>query len=118
MGFIEKAKNIIQRLKKAGKSQKELPEIIKRAAEKATVTKEPENLKRVEGEMTTVCESLQNALLQAGISADEAIQAFEKLQGLKKREKTNNWRKMHGIPMKRYIRRGKRGKRRKKTNCN
>lgn len=39
MGFVEKVKNVISRLRAAGKTEKEVSEIIEQAAEAATVLK-------------------------------------------------------------------------------
>ena len=43
-----------------------------------------------------------------GISAKEALTAFESIYRLRRQEKSNNWRKYHGLPLKR----SKGGKRR------
>lgn len=53
-------------------------------------------------------ENLQDALLKVGISAKEALNAFESIYRLRRQEKSNNWRKYHGLPLKR----SKGGKRR------
>lgn len=53
-------------------------------------------------------ENLQDALLKVGISAKEALTAFESIYRLRRQEKSNNWRKYHGLPLKR----SKGGKRR------
>lgn len=89
MGFVEKVKNVISKLRAAGKTEKEVSEIIEQAAEAATVF-------------------LQDALLKVGISAKEALTAFESIYRLRRQEKSNNWRKYHGLPLKR----SKGGKRR------
>lgn len=39
MGFVEKVKNVISKLRAAGKTEKEVSEIIEQAAEAATVLK-------------------------------------------------------------------------------
>ena len=39
MGFVEKVKNVISKLRAEGKTEKEVSEIIKQAAEAATVLK-------------------------------------------------------------------------------
>lgn len=72
MGFVEKVKNVISKLRAAGG------------------------------------ENLQDALLKVGISAKEALTAFESIYRLRRQEKSNNWRKYHGLPLKR----SKGGKRR------
>ena len=43
MGFVEKVKNVISRLRAAGKTEKEVSEIIEQAAEAATVLKKTES---------------------------------------------------------------------------
>lgn len=87
MGFVEKVKNVISRLRAAGKTEKEVSEIIEQAAGG---------------------ENLQDALLKVGISAKEALTAFESIYRPRRQEKSNNWRKYHGLPLKR----SKGGKRR------
>ena len=42
MKFVEKVKNIISKLRAAGKTEKEVSEIVKQAADAATVIKNPE----------------------------------------------------------------------------
>lgn len=87
MGFVEKVKNVVSKLRAAGKTEKEVSEIIEQAAGG---------------------ENLQDALLKVGISAKEALTAFESIYRLRRQEKSNNWRKYHGLPLKR----SKGGKRR------
>ena len=43
MGFVEKVKNVISKLRAAGKTEKEVSEIIEQAAEAATVLKKTES---------------------------------------------------------------------------
>ncbi|MFR1310795.1 MAG: hypothetical protein ACLSCO_19210 [Gallintestinimicrobium sp.] len=43
MGFVEKVKNVISRLRAAGKTEKEVSEIIEQAAETATILKKTES---------------------------------------------------------------------------
>lgn len=81
MGFVEKVKNVISKLRAAGKTEKEVSEIIEQAAEAATVLKKTES---------------------------EALTAFESIYRPRRQEKSNNWRKYHGLPLKR----SKGGKRR------
>lgn len=87
MGFVEKVKNVISKLRAEGKTEKEVSEIIEQAAGG---------------------ENLQDALLKVGISAKEALTAFESIYRPRRQEKSNNWRKYHGLPLKR----SKGGKRR------
>lgn len=91
MGFVEKVKNVISRLWAAGKTEKEVSEIIEQAAEAATVLKKtespehPEKIKAAAGG-----ENLQDALLKVGISAKEALTAFESIYRPRRQEKSNN----------------------------
>lgn len=110
MKFVEKMKTIISKLRAEGKTEKEVSEIIKRAADAATV-KNPENKQIPEIRIRADTENLQNALMRVGISAKEAIQALQTLYKVGKPEHSNNWRKYHGLPLKR--RGGKRRGRRK-----
>lgn len=108
MGFVEKVKNVISKLRAAGKTEKEVSEIIEQAAEAATVLKKTESPEHPEKIKAAGGENLQDALLKVGISAKEALNAFESIYRLRRQEKSNNWRKYHRLPLKR----SKGGKRR------
>ena len=108
MGFAEKAKNLISSLRAIGKADKEIIKIIKQAAEKATVLKKTGFPEHPEESKAAGGESLQDALSKAGISAREALNALESIYRPRRQEKSNNWRKYHGLPLKR----SKGGKRR------
>ena len=71
MGFVKEVKDIIAKFREKGKKESEISRIIKTAAEKATVNRE--HLKKDE---------------------------FPKTE-IEKRRITNNWRRMHGLPMRR-----------------
>lgn len=77
MEWIEKVKGIICGLKTSGKSEKEIEQIVQQAADKATV----------------------------GVKTRDAIDALiyaVAVQGrYEARKESNNWRKMHGLPMRR-----------------
>nr|DAJ26052.1 MAG TPA: hypothetical protein [Caudoviricetes sp.] len=105
MGFVEKVKNVISRLRAAGKTEKEVSEIIEQAAETATILKKTESPEHPEKIKAAGGENLQDALLKVGISAKEALTAFESIYRLRRQEKSNNWRKYHGSPLKRSKRR-------------
>lgn len=111
MGFVEKVKNVISKLRAEGKTEKEVSEIIEQAAEAATVLKK-DGISGISGASGENQDSrrrkLQDALLKVGISAKEALTAFESIYRLRRQEKSNNWRKYHGLPLKR----SKGGKRR------
>lgn len=91
MGFVEKVKNVISKLRAAGKTEKEVSEIIEQAAEATTVLKKTESPEHPEKIKAAGGENLQDALFR-----------------LRRQEKSNNWRKYHGLPLKR----SKGGKRR------
>lgn len=78
MGWIDKVKNIISGLKASGKSRKEIEEIVQQAADKATVR-------------------TQDAM-DAMMYAREMMYRHQRQE---QRQQANNWRKMHGLPMKR-----------------
>lgn len=108
MGFVEKVKNFVSKLRAAGKTEKEVQKIIAQAAETATVLKKPESPEHPEESKAAGGESLRDALSKAGISAREALTALESIYRPRRQEKSNNWRKYHGLPLKR----SKGGKRR------
>lgn len=111
MGFVEKVKNIIAKLRAAGKTENEISGIIKEAADKATVIKKQEIREIPEIRIRIDTENMQNALKRVGISAREALSAMEALYKFREPERSNNWRKYHGLPLKR--RGGKRSGRKK-----
>lgn len=112
MKFVEKVKNIISKLRAAGKTEKEVSEIVKQAADAATVIKNPEIKQIPEIRIRADTENLKNALKRVGISAKEALSAFEVLYKVREPERSNNWRKYHGLPLKRQG--GKRSGRKKR----
>ena len=79
MGFVEKVKNVISKLRAEGKTEKEVSEIIEQAAEAATVLKKTESPEHPEKIKAAGGENLQDALLKVGISAKEALTAFESI---------------------------------------
>lgn len=79
MGWIEKVKSIICGLKVPGKSEKEIEQIVQQAADKATVGGKTE-VKPI-----------------PPLFGDE----YMKQARYKARTESNNWRKMHGLPMRR-----------------
>lgn len=81
MGWIEKVKNIICGLKASGKSEKEIEQIVQQAADKATVGGEPKSKR-------------QDAV-------DALTYAVVAQARYKARTESNNWRKMHRLPMRR-----------------
>lgn len=98
---------IIDRFRAMGKSEKEISGIIETAADKATanpdVTK-PEKPKKPEIKIETTAEAFVEAVLRTGTTLQQAKTAILKMSSLRdaeNRKNTNNWRKMHGLPMRR-----------------
>lgn len=112
MGWVEKVKGIIERLKASGKSKGEIADIVQQAADKATVTRE------VERAVTAIADGVR----QMSESAANARDAFDDFIKVAKtigvydtRKNTNNWRRMHGLPMRRKRNRRMRRERGKGT---
>lgn len=78
MGFIEAAKGIIEKFRAAGMTEGEIADIVERAAEKATV----------KTGITAKHEDMTKIRSPAAIGVREA----------------NNWRRLHGLPMRRKAR--------------
>jgi hypothetical protein len=83
MGWIERMKSIICGLKASGKSEKEIEQIVQQAADKATV----------------------GGGSEYGIKAQDAVDALTYAVAAQARYRvrteSNNWRKMHRLPMRR-----------------
>lgn len=109
MGFIQFVKTAICHLRAAGKTENEISGILEDAAEKSTVNREvikrrePETALEPRHKHGDSMDSLCYAMAAAGITAEEAIKALERMRAVaaKPRHETNNWRRMHGIPMRR-----------------
>lgn len=104
MGIL---KGIIDRFRAMGKTENEISGIIETAADKATanpdVTK-PEKPREPEIKIETTAEAFVEAVLQMGTTLQQAKTAILKMSSLRdagNRKNTNNWRKMHGLPMRR-----------------
>lgn len=124
MEWIEKVKGIIGRLRRNGKTEPEIEEIVQQAADKATVTQEMERSQaevatvfRVPSELLTSPEFEQQYLFlakaageamrriiekirEAGMTAEQVAAALRMMHGSRQQE-SNNWRKLHGLPMRR-----------------
>ena len=124
MGIL---KGIIDRFRAMGKTENEISGIIKTAAEKATAnpevakTKKP---KKPEIKVETTAKVFIEEVLQTGVTMEQAKTAILKMSGsrnARNRKDTNNWRKMHGLPMRRKQkvrkRNGKRNGKRKRADC-
>lgn len=121
MGFIQFVKTAICRLRAAGKTEKEISGILEDAAEKSTVNREVTKEREPETALkpnnkSNYSDSLWYAIAEAGITAKEALTALGYMRtaaAAKSRCEMNNWRKMHGLTMRRKcnrrsLRRGKR----------
>lgn len=91
MEWIEKVKGIIGRLRRNGKTEPEIEEIVQQAADKATVTQEME---RSQAEVTTVFRAPGQLLTSLVYEWKWIIPSSRQLA-------SNNWRKLHGLPMRR-----------------
>lgn len=112
MGVLKAIYDVIQKMRAAGKSENEISGIIAEASEKATV-KNPEIGKIPKIETVKQPKTLKEALSERGISTEDAVRAFERINQAserKIRKTSNNWRKMHGLPMRRRKRNGRRRK--------
>lgn len=104
MGIL---KGIIDRFRAMGKSEKEISGIIETAADKATVNPDvtkPEKPREPEIKTETTAEAFVEAVLRTGTTLQQVKTAIMKMsgsQGCTNRRDTNNWRKMHGLPMRR-----------------
>lgn len=114
MGWISRVKDIIDRLRESGKSEDEVKEIVMQESDKATVAvafgmpevllttqecvQQYEYFASAAGEgMRRLADEIRNAM-------EQAAAAFRMTHGIRQKE-SNNWRKMHGLPMRRKGRR-------------
>lgn len=124
MGFIQFVKSAICRLRAAGKDESEIAGILEDAAEKSTVNREaikerePETALKPHYKHRDSMDSLCYAMAAVGITAEEAVAALERMRettAATPTHETNNWRKMHGLPMKRKRKEGIKAWKRKKN---
>lgn len=107
MGIMNMLKSVIERFRASGKTEKEISSIIEEAADKATVNRDAlqkKEYKRPEITVTTSAEEFVEAVMRTGVTIEQAKTAILKMSDLqrgKNRQNTNNWRKMHGLPMRR-----------------
>ena len=107
MGIMSIVKNVIEHFRKAGKTENEISGMIEQAADRATVNKgvtEKKEYKRPEIKVETSAEQFVEAVMQTGTTLQQAKTAILKMSSLRdaeNRKNTNNWRKMHGLPMRR-----------------
>lgn len=104
MGIL---KGIIDRFRAMGKTENEISSIVEAAADKATVNPDVaknENPQKPEIKVETSAEQFVEAVMQTGVTAEQVKTAIMKMSGSRNaenRKNTNNWRKMHGLPMRR-----------------
>ena len=107
MGIMSIVKNVIEHFRKAGKTENEILSIVEAAADKATVNPDVaknENSQKPEIKVETSAEQFVEAVMQTGVTAEQVKTAIMKMcdsQRCTNRQNTNNWRKMHGLPMRR-----------------
>ena len=120
MGIL---KGIIDRFRAMGKTENEISGMIEQAADRATVNKgvtEKKEYKRPEIKVETSAEQFVEAVMQTGVTAEQVKTAILKMSSLrdaKNRKNTNNWRKMHGLPMRRKQKARKKHERGKGADC-
>lgn len=124
MGWIERVKEVITALRASGKEENEVKEIVQQAADRATVrpklergltdvaaefgiSKEvlttPEYEQQYETFAMMASDAIQEMfkkIREAGLTAEQVETAMQMMHGSRQQE-SNNWRKMHGLPMRR-----------------
>ena len=104
MGIL---KGIIDRFRAMGKTENEISSIVEAAADKATVNPDVtknEDPQKPGIKVATTAEAFAEAVLQTGVTMKQAKTAILKMsssRNAENRKNTNNWRKMHGLPMRR-----------------
>lgn len=89
------------------KRKKRFRALLRRQQTKATVNPDvtkPEKPKEPEMKIETTAEAFVEAVLQMGTTLQQAKTAILKMSSSRdaeNRKNTNNWRKMHGLPMRR-----------------
>lgn len=120
MGIL---KDIIDRFRAMGKTENEISSIVEAAADKATVNSDvtkPEKPREPEIKIEATAEAFIDAVLQMGATLQQAKTAILKMSSLRNaenRKNTNNWRKMHGLPMRRKQKARKKHERGKGADC-
>lgn len=106
MEWVDKVKDIIGGLRASGKSEKEMEDIVQQASDKETVTvaeafKIPEKLltaQEFEQQYRTFAEAAGETMRQLIKKINEVV--IRTMHSVRQQE-SNNWRKMHGMPMRR-----------------
>ena len=112
MGWIDKVKTIIEKLRGTGKNEREIEEIVQQAADKATVAQAVDRIQEVqqtlnksaeqaESRMAEGIERMGESAKRARDAVDAFVYAVQAMEKTNVRKETNNWRKMHGLPMRR-----------------
>lgn len=120
MGIL---KGIIDRFRAMGKTEKEISGIVEMAADKATVNPDvakTEKQEKPEMRVEMTAKAFIEEVLQTGVTIEQAKTAILKMSSSRNvgnRKDTNNWRKMHGLPMKRKQKARKRNGKRKRADC-
>lgn len=110
MGFVEAVREIMEKLRKTGKTKEEIFEVVKEAADKATIKAEDKWKEECEKQelRNDGIDALTYAFQKGGIAVQDAVRAIGRMNKVYCRKSTNNWRKMHGLPMRRKSGRRKR----------
>lgn len=112
MGWIDKVKTIIEKLRGTGKNEREIERIVRQAAEVATVTQAADKIqeaaKAIKQSERLAAIRIAEGIAEMGVMsqrARDALDAFayavRAMERITVRKETNNWRKMHGLPMRR-----------------
>lgn len=120
---MEILKGIIDRFRAMGKSEKEISDIIETATDKATANPDVTKLekpKEPEIKAEIIVEACTRAVSQVGATLQKVktkILKMSSLRDVENRKNTNNWRKMHGLPMRRKQKARKKHERGKGADC-
>lgn len=100
MRWTEKVRSIIAGLRKQGRSEDEVEMIVRQAAEKATVKTTQKQVDEFAEAAGETMRKMIGKLQEVGMTTEETTVALMALRN-ERRQQTNNWRKMHGLPMRR-----------------
>lgn len=139
MGFVDALKGVLAKVRAMGKTEKDILNAVENAAEKATVNREAlramiepaerkfeteaervsEKLREVNEQAAKTFENFAHAVKEGAKGVNDFAEAMAYAiiaqQRYEKRKNTNNWRRMHGMPMKREVNRRKSCERRKRA---
>ena len=109
MGWIDKVSEVIKRLKESGKGEQEIEQIVHHAAEAATVTQNAPAASP-DGQVNHHAGDAVDAFIYAVEALKGEATKYAELTDRQDRRKTNNWRRLHGLPMhrERAVRRSER----------